>query len=196
MPDDKTPSVSRRFAGKGVFPYQMAFTLLIPLRRLLLSPAALVNRLDLAAGHHVLEIGPGPGYFSLEAAKRLPQGRLYLYDIQPEMLAHARRRLKKRGYTNVEYHRAGGARFPFADNTFDRIFLVTVLGEVANRDVYLQEIARTLKPGGVVSVTEMQGDPDKLEEEELDALFPAAGLEKGRRYRTFAGFTLNFSKNA
>ena len=196
MPQKDPKSVSERFAGKGVFPYQMAITLLIPLRRLLLSPATLIDRLDLADSYHVLEIGPGPGYFSIEAAKHLPQGKLYLYDIQQEMLDHARRRLVKRGYTNVEYHRAGGARFPFADNTFDRIFLVTVMGEVANRDVYVQEIARTLKTGGVVSVTEMKGDPDKLEEGELNALFTAAGLEKYRQYRTFAGLTVNYKKAA
>lgn len=192
--DNDLKSVSKRFAGKGVFPYQMAFTLLIPFRNLFLSPKTLIKRLDLSNDHTVLEIGPGPGYFSLEVAKSLFRGTLYLFDIQQEMLDYARRRLEKHGQLNVQYHRASSVNFPFANNFFDRIFLVAVLGEVENREIYIQEIARTLKDGGLVSVSELKGDPDKIADNELTALFKAAGLECCHKFKTFWGFTINYKK--
>ena len=45
---------------------------------------------------NVLEVGPGPGYFSPHIAKIINQGKLHLMDIQAEMLEHAKRRLDKK----------------------------------------------------------------------------------------------------
>ena len=194
MLNDDLKSISKRFTGKGVFPYQMAFTLLLPFRNLFLSPKTLIERLDLNRNHTVLEIGPGPGYFSLAVAKALSQGVLYLFDIQQEMLNYARQRLERRSQSNVQYYQASGANFPFEDNVFDRIFLVTVLGDVENRETYIREMARTLKNDGFVSVSELKGDPDRLTENELTALFQAAGFECCRKYETFWGLTINYKK--
>ena len=58
--------IIKNFGSKGVFPYQFAFTLLIPLRNIFLSPKKLISRLELKEDSIVLEIGPGPGYFSLK----------------------------------------------------------------------------------------------------------------------------------
>jgi len=69
------------FSGKGVFPPKYAFTLLIPLRNIFLSPRKLIQRLDIREDHNILEIGPGPGYFSTHVAKKLKSGRLVLLDI-------------------------------------------------------------------------------------------------------------------
>ena len=192
----KPDSVYRRFSGKGVFPYQMAFTLLIPLRNIYLSPGILIKRLELKSNHTVLEIGPGPGYFSVEVARYLSQGTLFLFDIQQQMLDMAQRRLEKRGLSNVQYYLADRENFPFADRQFDRVFMVTVLGEVENKEVYVREITRTLKDNGMVSVSELAGDPDKMKPEEIIALFETAGLTCCRHYRKLGGYTLSFTKQA
>lgn len=194
MSENSLKSVSGRFVGKGVFPYQMAFTLLIPFRNLFLSPKTLIKRLDLKNNLRVLEIGPGPGYFSVEVARSISHGLLDLFDIQQEMLDLARRRLDKHGLSNVQFHRADGRNFPFENNLFDRIFMVTVLGEVQNREIYAQEIARTLKCDGIVSVSEMKGDPDQMTQKEVVALFDTVGLECYQKFETFFGTTLNFKK--
>ena len=57
------------------------------------NPADLAAALELTGSETVLELGPGSGFFSREVAGRLPRGRLELFDIQPEMLAKARRKL-------------------------------------------------------------------------------------------------------
>lgn len=191
---DKEKTIFQRFAGKGLFPPQMAFTLLIPVRAFTLSPGRLIKRMDLKKDQTVLEIGPGPGYYSIDVAKALSDGKLYLFDIQQEMLDHARKRLEKRGQFNVQYCRADGATFPFHDKMFDRMFMVTVIGEVENREAYVREMARTLKDDGVVSVSELAGDPDMLKVDEVKAILKPAGLECSREYRAMWGYTLNFTK--
>jgi ubiquinone/menaquinone biosynthesis C-methylase UbiE len=93
----------KRLSSKGIFPYQYAFTLLIPLRNIFLSPKQLIKRLGLKQGSAVLEVGSGPGYFSTRIAGKLPEGKLILADIQQEMLDKAKRRIDTKGFTNVEY---------------------------------------------------------------------------------------------
>ena len=165
-----------------LFPPQLAFTLLIPLRALILSPTELLRRLHPAANSSILEVGCGPGYFSPALARAVPQGELVLADIQPEMLAIARRRLNKRHITNVSYHHCDGHGFPFADRSFDRIVLVTVLGEIAECSAYLHEFARLLGDNGLLSISEAAGDPDKLERDELLALLAAHGFQPASQY--------------
>lgn len=83
---DKKEDIFNRIAKKGLFPPQLAFTLLIPLRNIILSPKKLVKRLDLKKDYRVLEVGCGPGYFSPKVARAIPNGELVLTDIQRAML--------------------------------------------------------------------------------------------------------------
>jgi len=184
----------KSFAGKGIFPFKYAFTLLIPLRNLIFSPKTLMARLDLADDQQVLEIGPGPGYFSLHVAKTLKNGRLVLLDIQQEMLDYSQKRLEKRKICNVEYRQCDGTRFELESDRFDRIFMVTVIGEIENKSDYLNEIHRTLKDCGMLSITELAGDPDKMSSEELQALVCSHGFTLSKVFGNKRNFTLNFTK--
>jgi tRNA A58 N-methylase Trm61 len=74
-----------------------------PLRRSVANPAHKVEALGLTGSEHVLEVGPGPGFYSVEIARRLAYGRLDLFDIQPEMLDKARRQLERAGFRDVGY---------------------------------------------------------------------------------------------
>ena len=170
----------------SLFPHQVAFTLLIPLRALLLSPAELLRRLHPTADSRILEVGCGPGYFSPALARAVPQGELVLADIQPEMLAIARRRLEKRHITNTSCQLCNGS-------SFGRIVLVTVLGEVRDRSAYLREFARLLTHDGLLSISEAAGDPDKLEQGELIALLTAHGFTPVRQYGNRRNYTVNFA---
>ena len=138
-------------------------------------------------------MGCGPGYFSPALARAVPQGELVLADIQPEMLAIARRRLEKRHITNTTCQLCNGSSFPFADNSFDRIVLVCVLGEIAERSAYLREFARLLKDDGLLSISETAGDPDKLDQQELIALLATHGFTPVRQYGNRRNYTVNFA---
>ncbi|MBK6346511.1 MAG: class I SAM-dependent methyltransferase [Bacteroidales bacterium] len=187
-------NILNRFASKGIFPFQMAFTLLIPLRNIFLSPAQLAGRLELNTDSVVMEVGPGPGYFSPRIAGIISKGRLILADIQPEMLEYARKRMERKGLGNVGYYRCSGERFEFPESTFDRIFMVTVIGEVENKDIYMSEFYRILKPGGILSVTELAGDPDKLTISEVRKLAESHAFSFYRQYGNEKNYTVNFKK--
>jgi ubiquinone/menaquinone biosynthesis C-methylase UbiE len=182
------------FSGKGVFPPRYAFTLLIPLRSILLSPRNLIQRLDIEENHKVLEIGPGPGYFSSHVAKKLERGRLVLLDIQQEMLDLSKKRLDKRKLENVDYSLTDGDSLDLESNDFDRVFMVAVIGEVDNKDSYLREIHRVLKDDGMLSITELAGDPDRMSIDELQSLVSAHGFEETGVFSNRFNYTVNFRK--
>ena len=144
----------------------------------------------------VLELGPGPGYFSVKVASALTRGRLVIADIQPEMLRLAEKRLKKRGIANVESYLCDGMSFDFQDESFDRIFMVAVLGEVENKISYMAEFHRLLKRGGILSISELAGDPDKMTLDSLKNLGANSGLSFSKHYSNMWSFTVNFMKAA
>jgi ubiquinone/menaquinone biosynthesis C-methylase UbiE len=190
-----SPDVIRRFSSKGVFPHQFAFTLLIPLRNIFLSPRRLISRLRLEKNFNVLEVGPGPGYFSTSIARILTEGKLTLADIQQEMLDKARKRITRRGITNVEYVLCDGEKFLLQDEIFDVIFMVTVIGEVENKENYMKEFHRLLKEGGILSISELKGDPDKLTISEVKELAAARDFVFSELFGDEDNYTINFRKN-
>jgi arsenite methyltransferase len=167
-----------RQQGKSPFPHQAAFMINNPVRRALLKPARIVDKLGLAGSEHVLELGPGPGFFSVEIARRLNDGRLELFDIQPEMLEMARRQLQRAGLSDIGFT-AGQASdgLPFPDNTFDVAFLAAVIGEVPDQQACLRSLGQVLKPGGRLVFVEMFPDPDRLSVRELRDLVEPENFE-------------------
>lgn len=186
--------VLNRLAGQGVYPYELAFLLDLPLRKLILSPQKVADHLHLTSHAHVLEIGPGPGYFSGEVARRIPDGHLTLLDIQYEMLDKNRRKLKRTAITNARWAQGSADALPFTTEVFDIVFLVTVLGEVPEPRDCLQAIQPVLRPGGLLSITEMQGDPDALGQDEVQQLAHQCGFTSLETFSLFKGFMLNFTK--
>jgi ubiquinone/menaquinone biosynthesis C-methylase UbiE len=192
--DKPSADLIKRFASKGVFPHQMAFTLLIPMRNIFLSPKQLIRRLDLKENHDVLEVGPGPGYFSTKIAGILTTGRLTLADIQQEMLDKARKRIDRKGITNVDYYLCDGNKFILPDESYDIIFLVTVIGEIENKVNYINEFYRLLKSNGLLSISELKGDPDKMTPQEIKELVKNAGFTFEKIFGTSNNYTINFRK--
>jgi len=186
----------KREAGTPM-PHTHASHLLNPLRGLLLSPGGLVRRLDLKPDFTVLELGPGPGYFSPAVARALPRGKLVLVDVQQEMLDMARKRLDGHGVANVEYRRADAGSLPAESGSFDVVFLVAVLGEVPDRSACLRELHRVLRPDGLLSVTEFRlGDPDSIPLRELESCVEAAGFRRSSRHGRLLHYTLGFRRSS
>ena len=192
----KWKDVWSRFSGRGTYPHELAVMLLFPLRRMVFSPETLVRHLHLTRSSRVLELGPGPGFFSIDVARAIPQGRLELVDIQLEMLQKARGRLRRAGVRNTGYTRANAVTLPFRSGAFDVAFLVAVLGEVPDPKACLASIAAVLRPGGLLSVVELPGDPDAATEEQLRTLTLGTGLEFVDSLRVSRGFLASFRRQA
>lgn len=194
MSSDGWKGILKRFFGKGICPYQLSFILSSSLRRLILSPQTLADRLHLKKDSRVLEIGPGPGYFSIEVARRIPQGHLELFDLQQEMLEKARRRIEAVGLHNVGFTQGDATNLPFGENEFDVVFLVAVLGEISNPEACLQGIYKVLRPAGLLSITEQPGDPDFLPIPVVRSLAEQEGFEFVESYGKKKNYTINFRK--
>lgn len=182
-----------RDPGPVPFPHQATLLLDNPFRRMINKPIDVIDSLDLDGSERVLELGPGPGYFSVEIARRLPHGRLALFDIQPEMLDKARRRLQRSGFGDVGYTVGqAAAGLPFADSTFDVAFLAAVIGEVPDQQNCLRSLRRVLRPRGRLVLAEMFSDPDRLSVRELRDLAEPAGFEfvaaGGNRWQDLVSF--------
>jgi ubiquinone/menaquinone biosynthesis C-methylase UbiE len=183
-----------RVKGPGMYPVEYAHALLNPLRNLIAPAALIAGRLGLAASDRVLEIGCGPGYFSPAVARRLANGRLTLFDAQDGMLRIASERLRRRRLANFDCVTGSAEKLPFADDSFDVAFMVTVLGEVPSPAAALDEVARVLRPGGLLSVTEQTGDPDRMKRRNVDALAARAGLSPDRAWTGMLVATFNYRK--
>jgi ubiquinone/menaquinone biosynthesis C-methylase UbiE len=179
MPTTWLDTVLRQTRRAGEFPYPhwAAVFLNNPIRRRLGRPGSVVEGLGLAGDERVLEIGPGPGYFSVELARRLGNGSLDLFDLQPEMLQKARRALDAAGFHRVGFHVGdAGAELPFPEARFDVAFLAAVLGEVPDKPACIRALARVLRPGGLLIFVEAFPDPDRLSVSVLRDLVEAEGF--------------------
>lgn len=188
--------VLRRGRRKDYFPHQLAFVLDNPIRRMLVNPGQIVDRLELDGSEEILEVGPGPGLFSAELARRLTNGRLQLLDLQPEMLDKARRKLDRAGYRNASFHSGDASTgFPFPDSSFDVAFLAAVLGEVADKRSCLRSLHRVLRPGGLLTFQEFFPDPDRLSVQQIRDLAEPEGFRfidaAGRPWK----YTVRFRRN-
>ncbi len=190
MDGDGNATPWARVAGKGVYPVEHAWMLLLPLRRLICPPGMLIRRMGATRADRVLEIGSGPGYFSPAVARAC--AHLTLFDFQDGMLDIAERRLTRRHLTNYSRQQGDAKALPFADGAFDLAFLVTVLGEVGDMDAALRVAARVLKPGGRLSVTEIKGDPDFVPRGELKQRAAKAGLAFEKSFGPRFYYTANF----
>lgn len=186
--------IMTKAVGFGVYPHQLSWLLHVPLRRIIMSPQKVANRLNLKKDYEVLEIGPGSGYFSVEVAHRLTKGHLQLYDIQQEMLENAKVRLQAQNLNNIGFTQGNGTKLPFEEQQFDVVFMVAVLGEIADQSACLRSIIRVLKIGGVLSITEHLPDPDFKTLSEVKSLVELQRFQflssEGSRW----AYTANFMK--
>lgn len=155
----------------------------------------LVRRAGLRPGMRVLDAGCGAGRVTVPAARAVSaSGEVVALDIQPAMLDKARRRAKAAGLGNVRFMLSALGENMLPENRFDRAFLVTVLGEIPNQLAALKEIAQSLKPGGILSITEILPDPHYQTIQSIRKLAYQAGLIESGVFGNNFTYTINLRK--
>lgn len=167
-----------------------------PVRRIFQSPKKVVDWIGITRGMWVLEIGPGPGTFSIEAAKRVgDEGRFFALDLQESIISRFERRLRRERVTNVSTKVASAHHLPFPDNTFDRVFMVAVLGEIPDKHKALSEVRRVLKDSGLLAIGELFPDPDYPRRKSVVDWCDSAGLQLVNEHGNWLHYLLTFKKS-
>ena len=191
--------VWRYAAHRWPLPCPAGFGWLLDLavRERLMPTPLVLERMGLRPGQQVLEVGPGTGYLSLPVARRLGEtGHLVALELQPALVRRARERLDTAGVTNADVREGDVCTAPLEAEAYDLAFLVTVLGEITNRDRAIACLRNALKPGGILSFTEVFGDPHYQRYADLKRRCLAAGLEPVGRYGSWFSYTANFRRPA
>jgi SAM-dependent methyltransferase len=185
--------LAARFGHSAPCPASLDWLVDNPIRRWYMQPV--LDRVGIRPSECVLELGPGPGLFTVEAARRVgPEGRLIAVDIQPKMIAQVEKRVREAGLTNVETHAADAYHLPLENESVDRASLVTVLPEIPDQSRALAELHRVIKPGGLLSITEEFMDPDYPFAFETIRRVETAGFSLEWRFGNFWLYTVNFLK--
>jgi ubiquinone/menaquinone biosynthesis C-methylase UbiE len=151
-----------------------------------------VSHLDLEPGMSVLDLGCGPGRLTLPIARAVgPTGQVIAADIQEGMLERVRKKAQAAGLHNIRCIRAAAGAGELGPMRVDRAVLAAVLGEIPDRPSALREIAAVLKPGAVLSITELVFDPHYQSRSAVLELARAAGFRERATYGNRMAYTLN-----
>ncbi|MGH2934122.1 MAG: arsenite methyltransferase [Gaiellaceae bacterium] len=134
---------------------------------------------DLHEGETVLDLGSGGGIDVILSARRVgPTGTAYGLDMTEEMLALAMRNAADAGVGNVHFLKGVIEQIPLPAESVDVVISNCVINLSVDKPAVLMEIARVLKPGGRVGVSDVVAD---------DRLSPDDRAERGSYVGCIAG---------
>ena len=134
---------------------------------------------ELRQGETVLDLGSGGGIDVILSAKRVgPTGTAYGLDMTDEMLALARQNARDAGVANVHFLKGVIEQIPLPADSIDVVISNCVVNLSVDKPAVLTEIARVLKPGGRVGISDIVSE---------DRLTPAERAERGSYVGCIAG---------
>jgi ubiquinone/menaquinone biosynthesis C-methylase UbiE len=110
------------------------------------------------------------------------------------MLARAKTKTDAAGHTNVDFVAAAIGDGKLPSNHFDRMVLVTVLGEIPHRASALAELFDALKPGGFLAIVEVIFDPHFQSRSSVTSLAISTGLRERAFYGHRLAYVIHFEK--
>ena len=134
---------------------------------------------ELREGEVVLDLGSGGGIDVILSARRVgPAGTAYGVDMTDEMLALARRNAEEAGVRNVHFLKGVIEEVPLPARSVDVVISNCVINLSTDKPAVLTEMARVLKPGGRLGITDVVAE---------DRLTPEERAERGSYVGCIAG---------
>ncbi|BCY17220.1 hypothetical protein hrd7_10690 [Leptolinea sp. HRD-7] len=146
---------------------------------------AAIKKAKAASQGVVADIGTGTGFVAAGLAPHAK--KVYGFDASPAMLDVARRNLA--GYANVELMESPGDHLPLPDNTLDGVFANMFLHHAPEPLNAIKEMARVLKPGGVMCITDLDTHDHTWQREKMADVWLGFDREDIHRWFSEAGLS-------
>ena len=121
------------------------------------KPAEVLDALHLEPTARVADLGAGTGYFSALIAKRIPEGKLFAVDIEPDMLRYLEER-KHREHLDVLVPTLASAETPNLPEPVDVILVVDTYHHIDNRVAYFAKLRGSLRANGMLAIVDFKAD--------------------------------------
>ena len=128
---------------------------------------AAIAKAKLPSGAIVADIGTGTGFVAAGLAPLV--AKVYGFDASAEMLDVARRNLSK--FSNVDFQQSPGDKLPLHDESLDSVFANMYLHHAPDPQAAIKEMARMLKPGGVLCITDLDTHDHEWQREQMADLW-------------------------
>jgi ubiquinone/menaquinone biosynthesis C-methylase UbiE len=123
-----------------------------------LDPNEIIAQLNIEKSSVVADFGCGPGFFSIPFAKAVGEdGKVYAFDVLPQMLEAVTSKAKNSGVSNIIASRVNVEKekgSKLENDCVDWIIMKDILFQNQNKDIIITEAYRILKPGGRIFVAE------------------------------------------
>jgi ubiquinone/menaquinone biosynthesis C-methylase UbiE len=154
------------------------FAILInPLRRVFQNPEKILKEIGLRDAMHVIDLGCGPGYLTIPAAKIVgPSGRVYAVDVNERYLRYVRKKMEEHGLDNIILLNTEAWRLDaIPPNTVDICLMFLSLHHFSKKRESIYEVIEKLKKGGTLVIYDtnydvLAGHGTHLEEIQATAL--------------------------
>ncbi len=119
----------------------------------------MVDNLDLKPGNNVLDLGCGPGLWTILMAEKVkPDGKVIGVDFSPDLINFAIERLEKEPLKDIiEFHESDFYNIPFENDMFDLVFFGNCFAYVTGHDKIIKEMKRVVKKDGRVVAKDFDG---------------------------------------
>jgi ubiquinone/menaquinone biosynthesis C-methylase UbiE len=153
-----------------------------PLLPIFRNPYRLLETAGLKPGQKVLEVGCGPGFFTIPAARMVgDEGIIYAVDVHPLAIKRVQKKIKREKIKNVTPILGNAADTGLPDRSIDLAFLFG-LGYIAGGlENLVSEMRRILKPEGLLSFEKTRGPEKEL----IDEVERGGFIYSGRQRRIF-----------
>ena len=105
-------------------------------------------------GQTILEVGCGPGFFTVPAARMVEDGTIYALDLHPMMIENVEKKVRKHRLDNVKTINSVASNTGLNDESINLILCIDVLSDISDIALTLQEMHRILKSDGILAVYE------------------------------------------
>ena len=134
-----------------------------PLLPILKNPYRLLETAGLGLGQKVMEVGCGPGFFTIPAAKIVGTGGIvYAVDVNPRAIKRVEEKVRKYGINNIKPILGNAANSGLQDSSIDLAFVFGLRYIAGGLSNLISEMYRILKAGGILSFEKTTGSDNKL----------------------------------